>query len=231
MSDRRRLEYPAGVVFDLDGTIVDTEDGEYAAVRDAFADFGFTYPPEKWAAIIGVSWAPNWLDELSTEVGPTFDREAVRARYRERRQRSIAALAPLPGVIDIFEQAREARIPIAVASNSPLAWVEERLEQLGLRRQVHAIAAVDTVSEAKPSAAPYLEACAAIGAGPACSVAFEDSSTGVASATAAGLFTVACPHGLSQYHDLSAADLLVHSLAGLDLRTLGDDRCAQRSSL
>jgi HAD superfamily hydrolase (TIGR01509 family) len=222
--------YPAGVVFDLDGTIVDTEDGEYAAVRDGFGDFGIDYPPEKWAAIIGVSWAPNWLDELATQVGPSFDREAARARYRQRRQESIATLVPLPGVIDLFEQALTAGIPIAVASNSPLVWVEERLEQLGLRRQVEAIAAVDTVTEAKPAAAPYLEACAAIGVGPTCSVAFEDSSTGVASATAAGLYTVACPHGLSKYHDLSAADLLVDTLAGLDLRAVGDDRCAQRLS-
>lgn len=220
MTGRRSDGYPDGVVFDLDGTIVDTEAGEYTAVRDAFADHGLDYPAERWAAVIGVSWAPSWLDELADAVGPGFDREAARLRNRERRRRSLADLVPLPGVVDLFEQAATAGIPIAVASNSPLAWIEERLEQLGLRPQVKAIAAVDTVAEPKPAPAPYLEACAAIGADPRRSVAFEDSATGVASATAAGLFTVACPHGLSQFHDLSAADLVVTSLQALDLRTL-----------
>lgn len=206
-----------GVVFDLDGTIVDTEWGEYAAVRDAFADAGFDYPPEKWAAVIGQSWAPSWLDELGELVGPAFDRLEVHTLNRERRRLSLSALVLQPGVADLFEQAADAGIPIAVASNSPLAWVEERLEQLGLRPQVKAIAAVDTVGEPKPAPAPYLEACAAIGADPRRSIAFEDSATGVASATAAGLFTVACPHGLTTSHDLSAARLVVPTLAGLDL--------------
>jgi HAD superfamily hydrolase (TIGR01509 family) len=217
---RRSDGYPDGVVFDLDGTIVDTEAGEYAAVRDAFADHGLDYPAERWSAVIGVSWVPSWLDELADAVGPDFDREAVRLRNRERRRQSLDALEPLPGVVAVFEQAADAGVPIAIASNSPLAWVEERLEQLGLRPQVKGIAAVDTVSEPKPAAAPYLEACAAIGAQPARSVAFEDSATGVASAVAAGLFTVVCPHGLTRSHDLSAAHLLVPTLEGLDLRTL-----------
>jgi len=86
------------------------------------------------------------------------------------------------------------------------------------------VAAVDTVGAPKPAPAPYLEACAALGADPARSVAFEDSSTGVASAVAAGLFTVACPHGLTGTHDLSEADLVVRTLAGLDLVGLGADR-------
>lgn len=220
MTGARDDGYPAGVVFDLDGTIVDTEAGEYAAVRDAFAEHGLDYPAERWAAVIGVSWAPSWLDELAEAVGPGFDRDAVRRRNREHRQRSLDALVPRPGVVDLFDQAAEAGVPIAVASNSPMVWVEERLEQLGLRPQVKAIAAVDTVAEPKPAPAPYVEACAAIGADPRRSVAFEDSATGVASATAAGLLTVVCPHGLTRFHDLSAADLVVPTLEGLDLRTL-----------
>lgn len=209
------------MVFDLDGTIVDTEAGEYEGVRAAFADHGLEYPPERWAAVIGVSWAPSWLDELAQAVGTGFDRDEAHRRNRERRQRSLSALAPQPGVLDLFEQAEAAGIPIAIASNSPLVWVEERLDQLDLLSRVKAILAVDTASEPKPAPAPYLEACAAVGADPRRSVAFEDSSTGVASATAAGLFTVACPHGLSKFHDLSAADLLVDTLAGLELAALG----------
>ncbi len=219
-----RIVLPDAVVFDLDGTIVDTEAGEYEAVRDAFADAGLDYPAERWAQVIGVSWAPDWLDELALAVGDGFDRDTVRAIHRSRRRASLDALRAQPGVEDLFGQAVTLSIPIAVASNSPLVWVEERLEQLGLRAHVLAVAAVDTAREPKPAPAPYLEACAALGADPVRSVAFEDSSTGVASAVAAGLFTVACPHGLTDSHDLSAADLVVATLAGIDLAFLGGQR-------
>ena len=67
---------------------------------------------------------------------------------------------------------------------------------------------------------PFLAACARVGARPDHAVAFEDSATGVASAVAAGLFTVACPGPLTAGHDISAADLVVNSLEDVTLAAL-----------
>lgn len=216
-------------MFDLDGTIVDTEAVEYGAVQAMWAEHGLDYPPQRWAAVIGVSWSPAWLDELSAAVGDGFDAEAVRQRARAHKHTGLAQLVPRPGIVELFAEAAGAAIPVAIASNSPEAWVDERLRQLGLRDQVRFIAAVDTVSEPKPAPAPYLEACAALGADPSRSLAFEDSSTGVASAVAAGLFTVACPHLLTSTHDLSAADLIVDTLAGFQLTSLHEPARPRRS--
>jgi beta-phosphoglucomutase-like phosphatase (HAD superfamily) len=74
---------------------------------------------------------------------------------------------------------------------------------------------------------PYREACRALGADPATSVAFEDSHVGVRSAVAAGCLTVACAGPLTEAHDLSLADRIVESLAEVNLALLGqwlDDR-------
>ena len=118
------------------------------------------------------------------------------------------------------DDASAAGIPLAVASNSDSAWVEYVLEQLGLLSRFVAITTIDHVEQGKPHPEPFLAACARVGARPDRAVAFEDSATGVASAVAAGLFTVACPGPLTAGHDISAADLVVNSLEDVTLAAL-----------
>ncbi len=76
------------------------------------------------------------------------------------------------------------------------------------------------MSTGKPHPEPFLAACARLGARPERSVAFEDSFTGVASAVAAGLYTVACPGPLTVGHDVGAADLVVSSLEEVTVASL-----------
>ncbi len=214
-------------MFDLDGTIADTESVEYGALRQVFVDHGFDYPLEQWAQVVGRSWSPDWVDELEDALasngGAAIDREALLARHRRIKRALLARLVPRDGVIELFQEAVAAGVPIGVASNSPGDWVRARLSDLGLATSVGAVVTIDTVSAPKPHPAPFLEACQALGADPIVSVAFEDSTTGVASAVAAGLFTVACANPLTAGHDLSAADLVVDTLAGMTLARLGAD--------
>jgi beta-phosphoglucomutase-like phosphatase (HAD superfamily) len=111
-------------------------------------------------------------------------------------------------------------VPVGVASNSPGSWCEDHLARLGLRHLIGPVVTVDRVAQPKPHAEPYLLACELMGADPAASVAVEDSEVGVASAVAAGLFTVAVPHPLTAGHDLSAAHLQLETLAGVTLADL-----------
>jgi HAD superfamily hydrolase (TIGR01509 family) len=215
---------PAALVFDLDGTIVDTESVEYGALRQVFVDHGFDYPLERWAEVVGRSWSPDWVDELhdalASNGGGAIDREALLARHRRIKSDLLSRLVPRDGVIELFDEAVAVGVPIGVASNSPRDWVTARLDDLGLAALVGVVVTIDTVSAPKPHPAPFLEACAALGADPLASVAFEDSTTGVASAVAAGLYTVACANPLTAGHDLSAADLVVVTLAGTTLADL-----------
>jgi HAD superfamily hydrolase (TIGR01509 family) len=216
---------PAALVFDLDGTIVDTESVEYGALRQVFVDHGFDYPLERWAQVVGRSWSPDWVDELEEALASngagTVDREALLARHRRIKGDLLARLVPRDGVIELFGEAVAAGVPIGVASNSPGDWVRARLGDLGLAACVAAVVTIDSVRAPKPHPAPFLEACAELGAEPRASIAFEDSTTGVASAVAAGLYTVACANPLTAGHDLSAADVVVDTLAGMTIARLG----------
>jgi HAD superfamily hydrolase (TIGR01509 family) len=207
-------------VFDFDGVICDTEWPEFEASRLAFAEQGVVITTEDWSHTIGHSWDAVWA-ELGDRHGH-LDLVALRAVRKTIHHDLIAVQPALPGVVDRLDEADALGIALTIASNSDHAWVDTNLRRLGLRDRFRSLHTIDTVANGKPAPDPYLAACAAVDADPQRSVAIEDSATGVASAVAAGLFTVAVPHALTASHDVSSADLVVSSLLGLSLRTVAD---------
>ena len=215
------LDLPDAIVFDLDGTIVDTETVEYESIRAVWAEHGAEYTIAHFEDVIGTTFGPVWVEELAVHLGRALDADAAYARRRDVKTRLLQTLRSRAGIDTLIEQAAAAGIPMAVASNSPLDWVQARLHQLELQHHLSALITIDIASRPKPHPAPYLEACAALGAEPARSIAFEDSATGVASAKAAGLYTIACPGPLTLRHDLSAADRIIGAHTEITLADLG----------
>lgn len=210
---------PAGLVFDFDGVICDTEHPEYEATRVAFAEQGVVLTSEVWASAIGRSWEDAWRT-INDAHGHEVDLDVARLRRRAVHGDLIHRQGPMPGVVALLDAAAAAGIPMAVASNSDHDWVDGHLRRLGLRERFVSLHTVDTVERGKPHPDPYLAACAALGVAPHHAVAFEDSHTGVTSATAAGMVVVAVPHALTAGHDVSAATLVVSSLAQVALEDL-----------
>jgi HAD superfamily hydrolase (TIGR01509 family) len=215
---------PDAMIFDLDGTVADTESIEYRSVAGVWADHHLAFSEQRWAHVIGQSWSPEWVGELQLAVR-TRDGSEPSADDLHRRQHDYKAvllkeLVPRPGIVELLDAARHADIPLGIASNSPLRWVETRLAQLGLTDRFAVISAVDLASHPKPHPAPYLEACEFFGARPSHSIAFEDSTTGTASAVAAGLFTIVCPGPLTRGHDLGLAHLEVSTHEELSLASI-----------
>jgi HAD superfamily hydrolase (TIGR01509 family) len=174
----------------------------------------------RFVDVIGTTDSPPWIAELELLLGEPVDAVRIGRRRYEFKRSLLAELRPRPGVVELIDAAVARNIPLAIASNSPLAWVQRRLEAAGLIHHFAALLAVDVSSAPKPDPAPYREACAALGADPARSVAFEDSNVGVSSAVASGCFTIACPGPLTEGHDLSGADLFVTSLTDIDIDQL-----------
>ncbi len=209
------------LVFDLDGTIVDTETPEFEAIRAVWSDHGVDYTIAHFEHCIGTAnGIETWLDDLVGLVGHDIDRAVADQRRRGVHRELTAALKARDGIIALLDEATAFGVGMAVASNSPEWWVRARLEALGLDHHFGALVTIDRASHPKPHPAPFLEACAAIGADPSRSVAFEDSAPGVASARAAGLYTIACPGPLTANHDLSAAHRVVASHAEIRLTEL-----------
>lgn len=213
----------AAVLFDFDGLILDTETSEFLTVADAFADHGLELSRDEWVAIIGTADHPHWTDMLETALGrPLDDREGVLETRRARHHARISQERLRPGVVDLVTELTRAEIPKAVASSSPLAWVRGHLDDHGIAAHFATFATRDDVGAARTKPHPdlYLLAAERLGVDPTRCVVLEDSAPGVHAGNAAGCTTVAVPAGMTADVDFSHADLVVDSLAALDVARL-----------
>ncbi|MFI9742077.1 HAD family hydrolase [Streptomyces sp. NPDC052494] len=178
------------VLFDMDGTLVDTEGVWLDVVEAAAARRGRTLDAEHRTAVTGRSVEDTaallraHLDapatELAAELGADF---AARLEV---------TAVPRPGALRLLAALRARRVPTALVSASPRAVVAQVAGTLDGHRFDALFGAEDTV-RTKPEPDPYLAAAVALGVEPARCVAVEDSPTGVASAVAAGCRVLAVP--------------------------------------
>jgi HAD superfamily hydrolase (TIGR01509 family) len=197
---------PRGIVFDLDGVLVDSEGIWAEAEAATVGELGGEYTPEISAALYGRGHrdgARILAERFGGEADAIADALLGHALAGFRR-----GLEPLPGARDVVARLR-GRVPIAVASNSVRAIVETALASAGLHG-FDAIVTGEDVTAAKPAPDAYLEACARLGVGPPAAVGVEDSPVGIASAKAAGLYVIGVPSIREQR--LDEADLVVVSL-------------------
>jgi HAD superfamily hydrolase (TIGR01509 family) len=209
------------LVFDFDGLVLDTETSSFTTAAEVFSDHGVELSREWWLTIIGTAEHPHWSEILEAQLGhPIPEREAVLAGRVARHHDLIALEVARPGVVELLDAATAAGVPVAIASSSPETWVRLHLERLALGERFAAVLCREHVTRTKPAPELYLAACLALGAEPARSVALEDSPNGIAAAKAAGLTCVAAPCAMTEGCDLSAADLVVSSLASVTLADL-----------
>jgi HAD superfamily hydrolase (TIGR01509 family) len=205
----------AALIFDFDGTILDTERAAYQAAAELWAEHGIELTIEQWGWRIGTHGHDDPFVELQHRLGRDLDRALDERRIA--RKNELTDAAPLnPGVLAWLDEAQRLGVPVGIASSSPTSWVERNLARLGLRDRFTCLACVD-VHPAKPDPTSFRHAVEELGGDPARSVAVEDSAHGVAAARDAGLFVVAVPHDLTVHMDLSAADVVLTSLEGLTL--------------
>ncbi len=212
----------AAVVFDFDGVIIDSETAEYESHRRLYERAGAALTPVEWCDQIGV-WTEGeeerWCQRLAVLTGVPLDFAAFKAD-QHRFFREIVAREPMRGIRDLLDVLAQAQVPLAIASTSPARWVVPAVGDLGLAAFFRTIVTADDVRRRKPAPDVYLEAARRLGADPARSVAIEDSGPGIASATAAGMKTIAIPHWLTESHDLAAATLQVAHAGELTVEVL-----------
>ncbi|MEA2532598.1 MAG: hypothetical protein QOJ93_409 [Actinomycetota bacterium] len=182
----------ASVVFDLDGVLVDSE-GVWEEVRRAFvAEGGGRWMPDTQRRLMGMStgeWARYLSQELGVRMAPDEVAQGVIERMNERYARDLPLI---PGAVEAVRRMGD-RWPLGVASSSPPAIIHMVLERAGLADAFGAVASSDQVANGKPAPDVYLLAASRLGVDPTSSVAIEDSSNGLRSASAAGYRVVAIP--------------------------------------
>ena len=225
MSGREWPRSFAGALFDLDGTLVDTEPLHFESQNRVLEKLGARpMPAEEFERYVGWAEVPFWT-EVARDYGlAPSPRELAALRTEALLELyESAEIVVLPGVADLLEALAGLGVPCAVASSSPRRQIEATLERAGLAHFMGAVrSGHDDVERGKPEPDVYLAAAAALGVEAAGCVAIEDSRTGVASAKAAGCFTVAIPCVSHPDPELGAAHAVLDSAAELRRRLAGE---------
>ena len=183
------------ILFDLDGTLADTE-GLYRRFWVVAArEMG--YPMEDRHALMLRSMSPGAAEPLlRREVDPNFDYFAVRALRRRRMEAWMAQhpISAMPGARQVLERARQKGMLIGLVTATPRERATRELTAIGLEISCFdALACGDMVQCGKPAPDIYRLALSQLGVEAKRAVAIEDSPAGIRSARAAGLWTVMIP--------------------------------------
>ncbi|WP_308915457.1 HAD family phosphatase [Jannaschia sp. LMIT008] len=209
----------AAAIFDMDGTLLDSEVIYGAAFQDARAALGL--PPDEAAfhAVVGLP-TPAMRPTLTAALGPRTD--AFLAAWD-------AALAPAfdrpvpvkPGAVDVLAALAARGVPLAVATSTRTGPARDRLAKAGLDHRFAHVVGGDAVERGKPAPDIYLRAAALLGADPAACAAFEDSEVGTRAALAAGCRVVQVPDVVPPTKDFAASGQVVAATLLDGARALG----------
>jgi HAD superfamily hydrolase (TIGR01509 family) len=211
------------LIFDFDGTILDTETPEFRSWQTVYADFGCELPLAEWVLSIGLGQDQITFDPyayLQSCAGKIIDRDVVRIRRRGIFAELLAEEPLRPGVREYLTDAREAGLRLAIASSSDRAWIDGHLERFDLQGVFEVIRCADDVARTKPHPELYLSAASVLGISPSEAVALEDSPNGVRAAKSAGIFCVAVPNPMTVHLSFDGPDLTLPSLAEMPLAAL-----------
>ncbi len=215
---------PAAFIFDFDETIIDLEPQHTAAYEALCRAYGADYQqmPESFRKGSGRRIIDD-IRDLREHFGWTQFEEELFAERQEIFDAVCreAPLEPMAGVAATIRELQTRNVPLAITSSSVRSSIEAILERLQLRDAFTLIVDGSEVVHGKPDPEAYLLTARKLGVDPAECVVFEDSHVGVVAAKRAGMYCIAVRNPRAQtLQDLSAADVIVDSMAELNLSVL-----------
>lgn len=183
----------AGIVFDMDGTLVDSEGVWEAAEAALFARRGITYSDDVRQQVIGLR-----LDEFFTKLIAIYQlNESVEALAQELDAEMLKLIPtevkPKAGANELLAYVATLGIPFAIASSSPMSIIRAVVEAQGWAARIPHLYTADDVALGKPAPDVYLYAARELGVDAGACLALEDSPNGARAAVAAGMTCYAIP--------------------------------------
>ena len=209
-------------IFDLDGTLLDTEVLWVEATEVLLREWGHDISHDQMMDIV---YGKSWLDvfeSLRRTYGPLrLSREEMSdelsVRMRELRQERDVVIK---GSLELFHQL-SCRVPVCIVSGSPRADVETAVDLLGVRAVLAFCLGAEDYSPGKPNPTCFLKAAEMLGVAPEHCVVFEDSLAGISAGKAAGMKCVGLARPGAPKQNLSHADIILSDLSHFTMTDLG----------
>lgn len=205
-----------GVIFDMDGLLLDTERIALAAFNRTCAGFNLPCREDLFMLCLGTNQARGrevLQEGLRGLVDHSLFEETWDRHYLELTTNEAVPLKP--GASELLEHVASLRIPAAVATSTRTSRARDKLRSAGILEKFEAIVGGDQVEKSKPAPDIYLRAAEVLNAEPRACLALEDSENGVRAALAAGMTVVQIP-------DLVAPSQALRSLGHVVLQSLRD---------
>lgn len=221
----------SALIFDVDGTLADTESAHRDAFNAAFAEAGLDWYWDKdlYAGLLDVAGGKErilyyWKTIDPEEASGRMAQETINAVHRIKTHHYEALVRdgrlPLrPGILRLICEAHTAKVPMVIASTTTPANIDTLLQAplgSGWRNLFSAVCDASTTPNKKPAPDVYLAALSALQLQPDACLAFEDSENGLRAARAAGIPTVVTPTAYTAGHRFEDALLVLPYLGDPD---------------
>lgn len=178
------------LLFDLDGTMANTDPVHFQTWQDVLKDYDFTIDRPFYQAHFSGRRNLEILNDLIPQLTPEQAEEFSQYKEAEFRRRA-SQLHPMPGLMDCLDWATRQGLQLATVTNAPRPNAEFMLTVLGVADRFPTVVIGDELPAGKPDPLPYQLGLSRLGVQAEEAIAFEDSPSGIRSAVAAGIVTVA----------------------------------------
>ncbi len=203
------------LIFDMDGTLVDSEKLHYQSWKIVLENHGV--PSFSFKEFLGYVGTSN--EKIATEYQAAYKlKQTSAALATEKQQLHLAKLnevEAMPGIFTVINRFKK-RLRLGVASSSHLIELQRIIKVLDLEGIFEHVVGGDMITHRKPHPEIYQRSCELFGLLPQQCLAIEDSEPGVAAAKTAGLHTIAIPNTLSNHHNFSKADHVLSCIDQID---------------
>jgi HAD superfamily hydrolase (TIGR01509 family) len=210
------------IIFDVDGTLAETEEGHRRAFNQAFAEAGqpWHWTDRDYAALLTTTGGRERIARYMAESGLAADPATVVALHQRKNALygeyvAAGAIVPRPGVTRLMQECRDRQVVMAIATTTSRANLMALLDHTlppGAAGWFAAMVTGEDVPAKKPDPAVYHQVLASLGLQPDHGVAIEDSHAGLAAARACGIATVITRSHYTAAHDFTGAALVCNTL-------------------
>ena len=212
---RMTSTFPAAVIFDMDGLLIDSERAWREAFFIAAADLGYQFSQEDFLNLVGRPWAANRIT-LRDRIGLACKADHIQSIWVRCHNDLKDTIGLKFGAIELLDLLEDLRIPRAICTSSDRQEVLYYLDRHDLRGRFDTIVAAGDYTRGKPAPDPFLRAAEVLGVKPETCLALEDSYNGVRAAAAAGMRTIMIPDLLPATDEMRAlCHLVMDDLRGV----------------
>lgn len=213
----------SAIIYDLDDTMVNSDPLHARAWEELLNEHGHEFgslPESMRSSFIGMR-----VVDIVSEIVDHLEIQTSKDDIYQKRINIFLdivknELDPMPGLMESLERFKNAGFKLAVASSGAEEYINLVLDKFAIRDYFCAIVTGDDVKAGKPNPEAYLKAASKLGVDPAACVVLEDAAKGIEAAKAAGCKCIAVSNPNVPAQDFAKADLVVHSLDKVGLKTI-----------